>query len=84
MMKWAISESEKDFFGLWYKVYHKAVQAGMGFTMDVLTFLYTSFANLFCQNNVKKNCKSGSRVFNECDDIGRRKGCKRYDSDGRL
>ncbi len=49
-----------------------------------LTFLYTSFANLFCQNNVKKICKSDSRVFNKCDDMGRRKGYKRYDSDGRL
>ena len=34
-----------------------------------LTFLYTSFTNLFCQNNVKKNCKLTFRVFHKNTDI---------------
>jgi len=75
---------QEALFELWYRVYQKAVQYKIGFITMYLTFLYTSFANLFCQNNVKKICKSDSRVFNKCDDMGRRKGYKRYDSDGRL
>ncbi len=35
----------------------------MPFILYDLTFLYTSFAKIFCQNNVKKNCKFMSRVF---------------------
>ena len=31
--------------------------------MHDLTFLYTSFTILFCQNKVKKICKSVARVF---------------------
>ena len=73
-----------NIFGLRYRVYQKTIHSETGFIMSYLTFLYTSFANLFCQNNVKKICKSDSRVFNKCDDMGRRKGYKRYDSDGRL
>ena len=75
---------QEALFELWYRVYQKAVQYKIGFITMYLTFLYTYFANLFCQNNVKKICKSDSRVFNKCDDMGRRKGYKRYDSDGRL
>ena len=88
---WALSDCEmgnigkqEPLFELWYRVYQKAVQYKIGFITMYLTFLYTSFTNLFCQNNVKKICKSDSRVFNKCDDMGRRKGYKRYDSDGRL
>ena len=55
--KWALSESKKSIFGLWYGVYHKTMQAEMGLIMYVLTFLYISFAKIFCQNLVKKNCK---------------------------
>ena len=33
------------------------------FILYDLTFLYISFAKIFCQNNVKKNCKFMSRVF---------------------
>ena len=35
----------------------------MPFILYNLTFLYISFAKIFCQNNVKKNCKFMSRVF---------------------
>ena len=35
----------------------------MGFIMPYLTFLYISFAILFCQNKVKKICKYVIRVF---------------------
>ena len=35
----------------------------MGFIIPYLTFLYISFAILFCQKKVKKNCKSATRVF---------------------
>ena len=67
---------QEALFELWYRVYQKAVQYKIGFITMYLTFLYTSFANLFCQNNVKKICKSDSLVFNKCDDMRRRKGYK--------
>ncbi len=35
----------------------------MSFIMSVLTFLYTSFAIIFCQNKIKKNCKYVPRMF---------------------
>ena len=35
----------------------------MGFIIPYLTFLYISFAILFCQKKVKKNCKYVIRVF---------------------
>ena len=35
----------------------------MAFVMPDMSFLYISFVILFCQNNVKKNCKFISRVF---------------------
>ena len=35
----------------------------MGFIMSYLTFLYISFAILFCQKKVKKICKYVIRVF---------------------
>ena len=60
--KWAILESEKNFFGLWYGVYQKTIRPGMASDMSDLTFLYISFAKIFCQNSVKKNCKSAARV----------------------
>ena len=34
-----------------------------------LTFLYISFAKIFCQNFVKKNCKFVFRVSLKCDGI---------------
>ena len=43
--------------GLCYGVYLKAIKSETGFIMPYLTFLYTSFAKIFCQNFVKKNCK---------------------------
>ena len=63
MMKWAISESKTRHFGLWFGVYHNAVWREMSCITPDLTFLYTFFAKIFCQNFVKKNCKLISRVF---------------------
>ena len=36
-----------------------------------LTFVYTSFAKIFCQNKVKKNCKLVGRFPFFLADIGR-------------
>ena len=33
--------------------------------MDDLTFLYISFAKIFCQNLVKKNCKYVVRIYSK-------------------
>ena len=55
--KWAISESKMYLFGLCYGVYRKAIQPKTGLIMPYLTFLYISFAKIFCQNFVKKKCK---------------------------
>ena len=35
----------------------------MPFILYGLTFIYISFAKIFCQNTVKKNCKFVSPVF---------------------
>ena len=43
----------------------------MASDMSNLTFLYTSFANLFCHNFVKKNCKFTSPVSNKKADVRR-------------
>ena len=67
--KWALSESETNVIGLWYGVYHKTIRAETAFIISVLTFLYTSFAKIFCQNLVKKNCKFVSRFFIKNTDI---------------
>ena len=45
----------------------------MASDMSNLTFLYTSFANLFCQNFVKKNCKFASKVSIKNADVRREK-----------
>ena len=63
MMKWALSERRTYFFGLWYRVYQKAVLYWISFILYVLTFLYISFAKIFCQNLVKKNCKFVAWVY---------------------
>ena len=39
------------------------IKSKTGFTMPYLTFLYTSFAKIFCQNFVKKNRKFVAWVF---------------------
>ena len=69
MMKWALSESKMNDSGLWYRVYEKGIQAEMDSQTLNLTFLHTSFPNLFCQNNVKKNCKLILRVFHKNADV---------------
>jgi len=43
--------------------------------MLVLTFIYTSFAKIFCQNKIKKNRKHGSESFVENAHIKREKRC---------
>lgn len=35
----------------------------MAFIIPDMIFLYISFAILFCQNKIKKNCKYVSRMF---------------------
>ncbi len=63
--------------GLCFGVYRKAIHSKTGFIMPDLTFLYTSFANLFCQNKVKKNCKSILIFSFENADIWCEKGYER-------
>ena len=83
-MKWAISESETNGFGLCYGVYQKAVCTGTGLITPHLTFLYTSFEKIFCQNLVKKNCKfvAGVSSHNTC--IWHEKRLGKCTSDGLL
>ena len=45
----------------------------MASDMSNLTFIHTSFANLFCQNFVKKNCKFVSSVSIKNADVRREK-----------
>ena len=45
----------------------------MASDMPDLTFIHTSFANLFCQNFVKKNCKFASPVSIKKADVRREK-----------
>jgi len=58
-----------NIFGLRYRVYQKAIQSETCFIMPYLTFLYISFAKIFCQNTVKKNCKFVPWVFIKKADI---------------
>ena len=49
------------YFGLHNGVYEKPVCHEMASNAPDLTFIHTSFAKIFCQNLVKKNCKLFSR-----------------------
>ncbi len=51
------------------KVYEKTVRDERALIIRDLTFLYISFAILFCQNKVKKICKFVVRVFFKNADI---------------
>ena len=55
--------------GFLNRVYDKAPKPEQAFMMVYLTFLYISFANLFCQKKVKKICKSVAGVFFKHADI---------------
>ncbi len=55
----------------------------MAFIPLNLTFLYTSFTKIFCQNKIKKNCKYVPRVFVNTPVSGIRKNTKSYESDVR-
>mgnify|MGYP003182435245 CR=1 FL=1 len=81
--KRALSESETSDFGLCYGVYRKTIKHEMAFISLNLTFLYISFAKIFCQNLVKKNCKFVPRVFTNTPVSDIRKSTKRYESDVR-
>ena len=81
--KWALSESETSDFGLCYGVYRKTIKPEMAFISLNLTFLHISFAKIFCQNLVKKNCKIITRVFVNTPVSGIRKSTKSYGSDVR-
>ena len=48
-----------------------AVKPEWAFGVLYLTILYISFAKIFCQKKVKKNCKSVARVFFRNADIVR-------------
>ena len=61
--KWAISEGKMYLSGLCFGVYRKVIHSKTGLIMPYLTFIYISFAKIFCQNFVKKNCKSDLWVF---------------------
>ena len=50
----------------------------MAFDTPDLTFIYISFAKIFCQNKVKKNCKYIFRFYVENDDVRRRKGTRMF------
>ena len=80
--KWAISEHGTDFFGLRYGVYQKAVRTGTGYIMPHLTFVYISFAKIFCQNLVKKNCKHVFKFFAKYGGIRREKKRGKHLSEG--
>ncbi len=45
------------YLGLRNGVYQKPVCPEMASDTPVLTFIYTSFAKIFCQNKIKKNRK---------------------------
>ncbi len=47
----------------------------MSFIMLVLTFIYTSFAKIFCKNKIKKNRKHSSESFVKTARIRREKRC---------
>ena len=49
--------------------------AEMSYIIGDLTFIYTSFAKIFCQNKIKKNRKYVTRFFVENAHIKREKRC---------
>ena len=55
--KRALSERNINIFGLCYRVYENTLWYETALITRVLTFLYISFAKIFCQNKIKKNCK---------------------------
>ena len=65
MTKWAISERGINLFGLCYGVYQRAICPEPASDMPDLIFIHISFAKIFCQNLVKKNCKYVALVFAE-------------------
>ena len=56
---------------LHYGVYKKSVWSESACITSDLTFVHTSFAILFCQKKVKKNCKFTVRVFYKKADMRR-------------
>ena len=82
IVKWAISESETNFSGLCYGVYQNEVLSEMSFILYRLTFIYISFAKIFCQNKVKKNCKFISPSLFRSTAVGRGKTCGKHLYDG--
>ena len=77
MVKWALSESETDFSGLRYGVYEKPICPEPASDIPNLTSTHISFAKIFCQNLVKKNCKLVFKFFHENDVISREKRCRK-------
>ena len=65
MTKWAISERGINLSGLCHGVYQRAICPEPVSDIPDLTSIYISFAKIFCQNLVKKNCKYVALVFAE-------------------
>ena len=70
-MKRALSECMMNNPVLHYGVYKKSVWSESACITSDLTFAHTSFAILFCQKKVKKNCKFTVRVFYKKADMRR-------------
>ena len=62
-----------NFPGPCFRVDDNAKSYEPAFVVSKLTFLHISFAILFCQKKVKKNCKSAVRVFSKKADTRHRK-----------
>ena len=55
-----------------------AIKPRRAFGMSYLTILHISFAKIFCQKKIKKNCKYVVRVSNENTDIGRKEKYEKH------
>ena len=62
-----------NLFGLWNRVCQKTITAERVCIILILTVIYISFAKIFCQNLVKKNCKFVSPVSIKKADVRREK-----------
>ena len=73
-----------NFPGPCFRVDDNAKSYEPAFVVPDLTFLHISFAILFCQKKVKKNCKSAVRVFSKKADTRHRKRHEMYVPDFQL
>ena len=73
-----------NFPGPCFRVDDNAKSYEPAFVISDLTFPHISFAILFCQKKVKKNCKSVVRVFSKKVDTRHRKRHGMYVPDFQL